>query len=318
MNKIAEKILNNKSDYKRNLDYLDLKYNGIFSKKLVKEKNEINILSLFSEMEFGYVLNQLFSEVFYEPKINGKTPDWLVKSENQNIIFEVKKINPLETELNNRIELFRKDEYFGNQQTSYSTSIGNFIPQLSKITNKEETYRELITLNCYKLIICIDVIGLQKDFITDNDLKDYLNFENKYSALNGYPEFCNNVAGIIGKPIFGNLIFIENRKSKFCLNELNLTIINQSLNLLQTEKLNFESTNTTKVKTILKNLKNFKLINLEDKDKIWELLEMCYYGHINQVERLLGEGVDINGIDHNGMSPLDAAKEKMMIQLNIF
>lgn len=35
MNKIAEKILNNKSDYKRNLD---LKYNGIFSKKSVKEK----------------------------------------------------------------------------------------------------------------------------------------------------------------------------------------------------------------------------------------------------------------------------------------
>lgn len=35
MNKIAEKILNNKSGYKRNLD---LKYNGIFSKKLVKEK----------------------------------------------------------------------------------------------------------------------------------------------------------------------------------------------------------------------------------------------------------------------------------------
>lgn len=40
---------------------------------------------------------------------------------------------------------------------------------------------------------------------------------------------------------------------------------------------------------------------------------MCYYGHINQVERLLGEGVGVNGIDHNGMSPLDAAKEKMMI-----
>ena len=91
MNKTAEKILNNKSDYKRNLDYLDLKYNGIFSKKLIKEKNEINILSLFSEMEFGYVLNQLFSDVIYEPNINGKTPDWLVKSENQNIIFEVKK-----------------------------------------------------------------------------------------------------------------------------------------------------------------------------------------------------------------------------------
>ncbi|MDN3494193.1 hypothetical protein [Winogradskyella bathintestinalis] len=225
MNETAEKILKNKTDYRRNLEFLDAKYNGIFSRKLIKEKNEINILSLFSEMEFGYVLNQLFSEVIYEPKINGKTPDWLVKSENQNIIFEVKKINPIEKELNNKIESFKKDEYFGNTQSSFITSINNFIPQISKITNKEETYRDLIKIDNYKLIICIDVINLQKDFITDNDLKEYLDFESKYSILKNYPEFCENVAGIIGKPIFGNLVFIENKNSKFNINKSNLNII---------------------------------------------------------------------------------------------
>ena len=225
MNETAEKILKNKPDYRRNLKFLDSKYNGIFSRKLTKEKNEINILSLFSEMEFGYVLNQLFSEVVYEPKINGKTPDWLVKSENQNIIFEVKKINPIEEELNNKIELFKKDEYLGNPQSAFTTSINNFIPQISKITNKEETYRDLIKIDNYKLIICIDVINLQKDFITDNDLKEYLDFESKYSILNNYPEFCENVAGIIGKPIFGNLVFIENKISKFNINKSNLNII---------------------------------------------------------------------------------------------
>lgn len=35
---------------------------------------------------------------------------------------------------------------------------------------------------------------------------------------------------------------------------------------------------------------------------------MCYYGHIDQVKRLLEEGVDVNGIGYNGMSPLDAAR----------
>jgi ankyrin repeat protein len=35
---------------------------------------------------------------------------------------------------------------------------------------------------------------------------------------------------------------------------------------------------------------------------------MCFYGHIDQVKRLLEEGVDLNGIGYNGMSPLDAAK----------
>jgi ankyrin repeat protein len=50
------------------------------------------------------------------------------------------------------------------------------------------------------------------------------------------------------------------------------------------------------------------LLKLENEDKLWELLEMCFYGHIDQVKRLLEEGVDINGIGYNGMSPLDAAK----------
>lgn len=48
---------------------------------------------------------------------------------------------------------------------------------------------------------------------------------------------------------------------------------------------------------------------MESEDKIWELLEMCYYGHIDQVKRLLKEGVDVNGIGHNGMLPLVAAKQ---------
>ncbi|HTO14797.1 MAG TPA: hypothetical protein VLZ83_03460 [Edaphocola sp.] len=225
MNKTALRILKNKPDYKRNLEFLDSKYNGIFTRKLIREKDEINILSLFSEMEFGYVLNQLFSEVIYEPNINGKTPDWLVRSENQKIIFEVKKINPFELELKNTLNLFNKDEYFGNQQTSYSTSIKDFIPQISKITNKEKTYRDLVVLNNYILIICIDVIGLEKYFLTDNDLKDYLDFDSKYSILSNYTDFLENVAGIVGKPTFGNLVFIENKIAKFKLNNGNLNII---------------------------------------------------------------------------------------------
>jgi ankyrin repeat protein len=48
---------------------------------------------------------------------------------------------------------------------------------------------------------------------------------------------------------------------------------------------------------------------LDNEDKIWELLEMCYYGHIDQVKRLVEEGVNVNAVGRNGMSPLDAAKE---------
>lgn len=44
-------------------------------------------------------------------------------------------------------------------------------------------------------------------------------------------------------------------------------------------------------------------------DKIWQLLEMCFYGHIDQVKNLLSEGIDINSIGRDGMTPLMAAKD---------
>ncbi|KNB61918.1 ankyrin repeat domain-containing protein [Chryseobacterium sp. Hurlbut01] len=47
---------------------------------------------------------------------------------------------------------------------------------------------------------------------------------------------------------------------------------------------------------------------MKERDKIFELLEMCYYGHLNQVKKLVEKGVDINGIGNNGISPLEAAK----------
>lgn len=193
----TKKILQNKSDYQRNLDFLDLKYNNKFTKLLDKEKNEINILSLFSEMEFGYLLNQVFEEVLYEPNLNGKTPDWVVLTKNDKIIFEVKKINPLETEMVGRIQSFNNNEYYGNQNTSFRTSIDDFKSQFTKITKKEEVYRDLILYNNYKLVICLDVINLHKEFITDTDLIDYFDFEGNYSLLKGYQNFCENVAGII-------------------------------------------------------------------------------------------------------------------------
>src|SRR5690606_34709 len=94
--------------YLRNLKYLDEKYNSIFTRKLEKENNEINVLSLFCEMEFGYLLNEIFDDVIYEPKIKGKTPDWLVISNNQKIIFEVRKINPIEDDIQQSNDITKK------------------------------------------------------------------------------------------------------------------------------------------------------------------------------------------------------------------
>jgi len=41
--------------------------------------------------------------------------------------------------------------------------------------------------------------------------------------------------------------------------------------------------------------------------KIEELLEMSYYGHLDQVKQLVEDGVDINETGQNGMTPIFAA-----------
>ncbi len=47
---------------------------------------------------------------------------------------------------------------------------------------------------------------------------------------------------------------------------------------------------------------------MSGQEKIFELLEMCYYGHIDQVKKMISEGIDVNAIGENGMTPLMAAR----------
>lgn len=48
---------------------------------------------------------------------------------------------------------------------------------------------------------------------------------------------------------------------------------------------------------------------MENQNKISELLEMCFYGHLDQVKNLVGQGVDVNSVGSNGMTPLKAARD---------
>jgi ankyrin repeat protein len=48
---------------------------------------------------------------------------------------------------------------------------------------------------------------------------------------------------------------------------------------------------------------------MSDQEKIFELLEMCYYGHIDQVKKMISQGIDVNSIGENGITPLIAARD---------
>jgi len=221
MNEVVKKIIDNKPEYKKYIDFLDGKYSNRFSKKIASEQNDINALSLLSEIELGYKLNQLFDDVKYEPNINGKKPDWLVNSFEEKLIFEVRKINPLEQDVKDTLATFKDGKYFGNTKTSFSFSHSDFETTMGKIAQKEESYRSLITEYDYKLLVYFDVVMLPDYCLTENDLQDLFEFENPKFPLNNYPFFMENISGILAKPNFGNKIFIPNNKSKYLLKSEN-------------------------------------------------------------------------------------------------
>jgi ankyrin repeat protein len=48
---------------------------------------------------------------------------------------------------------------------------------------------------------------------------------------------------------------------------------------------------------------------MQAQNKVWELVEMCFYGHLEEVKKILSEGVDVNAKAYTGHTPLMAAIE---------
>jgi len=233
MNK-KEKLINileeNKPEYFEQARVLDEILQTNFSNKIERENDDINLLSLIFEIEVGYHLCQIFgsNNVFYEPKIDNKTPDWLIEINNQKIIIEVKHLNPTEEEIKNRIEQVKNHQYTGLHHTSYSFSYYIFNKHLFKLFEKEEKYRTLIEKG-YVLLVYFSTVPLQHLFISDTDIPDLFDFKffHKYKQYKTYDKhrmFMFNVAGVIGKPIFGRTVFIENEFSENRLNSKNIQL----------------------------------------------------------------------------------------------
>ena len=48
---------------------------------------------------------------------------------------------------------------------------------------------------------------------------------------------------------------------------------------------------------------------MQGQDKIWDLVQLCFYGHIEEVRKILSEGIDVNAKAYTGHTPLMAARE---------
>lgn len=186
---------------------LEIATGKVILKRLENEKDEINLLSKISEIKFGKILLKEFRDFLkYEPNILCKSPDWLIKTKNEKIIFEVLKINTQQSTLQKEIYNYKNNIRLA--PSGVTTTYGVF-KDYSKILSKEVAYRELIEKEKYKLIICIDATSFAK-MIDINDIKAFFDFKNKYAEISKHTEFVKNVAGLIAIPFMGNTEFIEN------------------------------------------------------------------------------------------------------------
>lgn len=225
--KLIDILEKNRPEYKEQACFLDEIFSTNFSKKMDNENDDVNLLASIFEIEVGYHLCQIFdsNNVTYEPKIDNKTPDWLVEVNNQKIIVEVKLLNPTEEEIKNRIEKVKNHQYRGSDKTSYVFSNDMFDKHLYKLIEKEKKYHLLIEKG-YVLLVYFSTVPLQDLFITDRDIPDLFDFrlfqKYKHSEIySRYEMFASNIAGVIGKPIFGKSVFVNNETSKHPLNKEN-------------------------------------------------------------------------------------------------
>jgi len=109
MNKyLLNSFINSNPGFDCELNKLSIHSKKKFKKKLKEEKDEINFLSTISEFRFCQFIETERFEYTYEPKIEKKTPDFLIKTENnETIYFDVKRFNTSDFESTNRRKLYQ-------------------------------------------------------------------------------------------------------------------------------------------------------------------------------------------------------------------
>jgi hypothetical protein len=192
--------------------------------RLLKTTDEINFVSMISEINFGkYLLKKFGNVIEFEPNIEGKKPDWFIDINNDKIIFEVLRINLHNEKLQEKLDNYKDGE---TEMASSGVFIGSAHlnrNDLDKVLNKEIQYRHLIELNEYKLVICIDATDWDKR-IDVLDVKTSFDFDNKNSPFY-HMNFVKNISGLIVEPYFGNIEFIYNQNVNKKLNTKNINIL---------------------------------------------------------------------------------------------
>jgi hypothetical protein len=199
-------------------------------RKLTKDEDEINFFSWLSEARFGLFFDKFCTDVKSDCRIDGKTPDWFLKMNEQTIISEVLRLNIPEDEHRELIEhdrqmiQFQKENpgalfYIKKQATILSLEYlsGN----QSKLVKKEEKYRDIIQKHKMPFILC--VAPSRDTFISELDFSDFLMGERGFFKRD--EKFKRDVTGVLLNTPFSQFFYYHNEDAEFQLTAENLNVL---------------------------------------------------------------------------------------------
>lgn len=136
-----QEFFSNRDALLQKLEQFASKHDLRFLQKLREETNKTQFLSKITETHFGLFFSPFASAIKEEPKIHGKTPDWSITINDQEVILEVLRLNASESDqkgldfMDNFIEKMKEIKIGAFLSFSHENNIG--VTEISLETCKE-------------------------------------------------------------------------------------------------------------------------------------------------------------------------------------
>jgi hypothetical protein len=224
---IVDEYFETRPEFLAEINDFERRHNLSLWKKLNRERNEINFFSWLSEVRFGLFFDKICDDLQNDYVIGRKKPDWLINMNGQKILAEVVRLNAPEDEEKNSIKMSRQLRQFqkenpevpivvqgGAKVVSFEFLGGN----QSKLQQKEEKYRGIITENKLPFILCVAT-----------SLRTYLCQSMFFHFLMGSrgfyksdENFGRNVTGVLLNTYFNEFFYYQNEGALFQLSKRNI------------------------------------------------------------------------------------------------
>lgn len=231
---IGEEFFETRADLVHQIENFEKKRGLKLLQSLLEEKDEANFFSILAEVRFGLFFDPLCGTMQRNYLIDEKRPDWYLLINSQDVLIEILRLNTPEEEYRENIQRSRELRRFQRENpgvpiitygTAKSISTEFLCGAQSKLTYKEEKYREIIQK--YKLPFILCVAPTLETFLSQLDFSDFL--MGKYGFFASDENFGNNVTGVLLHSYFGEFYYFHNNRAIYQLHAENMNVINQAV-----------------------------------------------------------------------------------------